>query len=250
MFGSRGHSGFCGAGCSKGYLHTNGRRRSKHGLPTLKRKNEKSFTLRSTESRFVCLLFSSQFYVDLPASFYAAPLAKKHFFFHDILVLAGPPSQSHWGGFHRFQAGSTVESPGGAIEQSASVYSEKIGAGSGVVADEVAGKMHAASNPSRERRDLAEFFEDQATTGVRVATNNANIGKAEEGASGYRGPAVDGSRGNDNVGRRSAAVLRTQSPYIGALGYHVGEDSGSSRRVVKSCEPLGWTLLTSCSYDK
>ncbi|CAM9224439.1 unnamed protein product [Laminaria digitata] len=134
----------------------------------------------------------------------------------------------------RFQAGSTVESPGGAIEQSASVYSEKIGTGSGVVADEVAGKMHAASNPPRERRDLADFFEDQETTGVRVATKNANIGKTGEGAGGYRGSAMDGSRGNGNVGRRSAAVLRTQSPYIGALGYYVGEDSGSSRRVAKS----------------
>ena len=55
-------------------------------------------------------------------------------------------------------------------------------------------------------------------------------------AGGDKEPVMDSSRGEANVARR-AAVLRMQSPYIGALGYYVGEDSGPSRLVAKSCEP-------------
>ena len=156
--------------------------------------------------------------------------------FHGKL-LAVSPSQFPPGG-DRFRPGSSVENPGGLIE-SAVGCSEKVGAGPGVVVEGVAGKAHPASHHSRAR-GLVETFEDHARTDVAVNTaNSASTGGG--GAGDDKEPATDCCSGGDNVGR-GAGILRTQSPYIGALGYYVGEDSGPSRLATRSCEPfdLDW----------
>ena len=97
----------------------------------------------------------------------------------------------------------------------------------------------APHHPSQARDHLAETFENQAKTGL-AAANIANVTNNMRELGGDKERLANNGRSSDanlGAGRISAAVPRTRSPYIGALGYYVGEDSGSSRLFARTCEP-------------